>query len=181
MSLTTKGSTLKKYVSLVKNEKGSEGINQLMKIMGNIDFDSSKLYPIEVENSLIENTTEVIYGNKNPESLTAFGELVLKNSFINSTLGKIILSFAKAKTIKDSIVRMPQYLEKQNRDLGYELNISEFEIGELKINVKSDYYNIDFLFGMIKGMTKYFGYLGDYKKEIINQKEHNYYIKIKEN
>ncbi|OGB76748.1 hypothetical protein A2476_01985 [candidate division CPR3 bacterium RIFOXYC2_FULL_35_7] len=144
---------IKNLVSMVKKDKGIEGIEKLKKEFGNdVNFSAMTDFPLETEMKLHNAIMMVYFGKVSSENYRKLGEMNM-HYYSNSIVGKTIFSLI-GKDLKTSALRAQKFIDTIASGIGIKVK----ELGEKKLSLTLEGlpYPIEYYKGICEESLAYF-------------------------
>lgn len=153
---TVKGPLMQSTVSIVKEQKGPEGVLELEQKFGSLDFHSFQEYPLSERARLEDVACDILYGDHSAESHCQFAQLSFKNHS-QSILGKTLLAILVGGNMKKVLLGIPKIMEHFQKEQGFTFTVEDLGENKVRAHIKDSYYNIGFFAGKFIAGVRFFG------------------------
>lgn len=153
MNKTIKGMFLKNLISMVKKDKGVEGLQRLEEEFGEkINFSAMSDYPIEIEMKLHKAIMQVYFGEVNLKNYRKLGQMNM-HYYTESIVGKTIFSLV-GKDLKASALKAQKFTD----TIASGIQIEFTDLGETKMKavIRGLPYPIEYYQGIFEESLNYF-------------------------
>lgn len=175
METTVKGVFLKSLVETVRAKKGNEGVKQLEKEFGSLDFSAFQNYPLTEQARLNKAASIVLFGSHTPEAEYEFGRLSFK-TYADSIIGKTMFSL-----IGDDPLKVASALPKILNMVTSGLDIEVKAVGPIKVSLrmKNLPFHIKHYEGCCAAAAEHFGHTAVIESKVWGKNDYEYIVEWK--